>query len=174
MVCIRAVRIVRREGITIEEEIGKTAGAIRDALNTRSEQSLSELKIAVKGKEPTFDWAIGWLARENQIAITPEKRSFRIRLKQAQASAAPPRRLIVFPGENSSNACSRVLCCFRSHASLLFLCAGMPVRIAEVCLAEPAITPFAIFGGDNHARLIPGRNVLAELCLLKTSNCLSR
>jgi len=42
----------------------------------------------LKGKEPTFDWAIGWLARENQIAIMPEKRSFRIRLKQAQASAA--------------------------------------------------------------------------------------
>jgi hypothetical protein len=38
----------------------------------------------------------------------------------------------------------------------------MPVRIAEVCLAEPAITPFAILGGDNHARLIPGRNALAE------------
>jgi winged helix-turn-helix protein DUF2582 len=56
------------KGITIEEEIGKTAGAIWDALNTRSEQSLSELKIAVKGKEPTFDWAIGWLARENQQA----------------------------------------------------------------------------------------------------------
>ncbi len=47
-------------------------------------------------------------------------------------------------------------------ASLLFLCAGMPVRIAEVALAEPAITPFAILGGDNHARLIPGRNALAE------------
>ena len=103
------------KGITIEEEIGKTAGAIWDALNTRSEQSLSELKIAVKGKEPTFDWAIEWLARENQIAITPEKRSFR-----------------------------------------------MPVRIAEVCLAEPAITPFAILGGDNHARLAPGRNAQAE------------
>jgi len=75
------------KGITIEEEIGRTAGAVWDALNTRSEQSLSELKIAVKGKEPTFDWAIGWLARENQIAITPEKRSFRIRLKQEQAKA---------------------------------------------------------------------------------------
>ncbi len=47
-----------------------------------------ELKKGVKGKEPTFDWAIGWLAREDQIVITPEKRSFRIRLKQAQASAA--------------------------------------------------------------------------------------
>jgi len=55
--------------------------------NTRGELSLSELKKAVKGQEPTFDWAIGWLARENQ-AITPEKRSFRIRLKQEQAKAA--------------------------------------------------------------------------------------
>ena len=72
----------------MEEEIGKIAGAIWDARNTRGEQSLSELQKAVKGEEPTFDWAIGWLARENQIVITPEKRSFRIRLKQAQASAA--------------------------------------------------------------------------------------
>lgn len=72
----------------MQEEIGKTAGAIWDALNTRGEQSLSELKKAAKGKDPTFDWAIGWLAREDQIVITPEKRSFRIRLKQGQASAA--------------------------------------------------------------------------------------
>ena len=72
----------------MQEEIGKTAGAIWDALNTRGEQSLSELKKAVKGKEPTFDWAIGWLARENHIVITPEKRSFRIRLRETQARAA--------------------------------------------------------------------------------------
>lgn len=71
----------------MEAEIGKAAGTIWDALNTRGELSLSELKKAVKGKEPTFDWAIGWLARENQIAITPEKRSFRIRLKQEEAKA---------------------------------------------------------------------------------------
>ena len=72
----------------MEEEIGKTAGAIWDALNTRGELSLSELKKAVKGKEPTFDWAIGWLAREDQIVITLEKYPFRIWLKQAQASAS--------------------------------------------------------------------------------------
>jgi len=28
----------------------------------------------------------------------------------------------------------------------------MPFRIAEVCLAEPAITPCAILGGDNHRK----------------------
>ncbi|HKB98957.1 MAG TPA: winged helix-turn-helix domain-containing protein [Terriglobales bacterium] len=71
----------------MQEEIGKTAGAIWDELNTRGEQSLSELKKAVKGKEPTFDWAIGWLARENQIVIMPEKRSFRIRLRHEHAKA---------------------------------------------------------------------------------------
>jgi winged helix-turn-helix protein DUF2582 len=71
----------------MEEEIGRTAGAIWDVLNTKGELSLSELKNAVKGPKPTFDWAIGWLARENQIVITPEKRSFRIRLKQEQAKA---------------------------------------------------------------------------------------
>jgi hypothetical protein len=71
----------------MQEEIGKTAGAIWNALNTGGEQSLGQLKKAVKGKEPTFDWAIGWLAREDQIVITPEKRSFRIRLRQERAKA---------------------------------------------------------------------------------------
>jgi hypothetical protein len=71
----------------MHEEIGTTAGAIWDALNKRGEQSLSELKKAVKGKVPTFDWAIGWLAREDQIVITREKRSFRIRLREQHAKA---------------------------------------------------------------------------------------
>lgn len=71
----------------MQDEIGKTAGAIWDALNTRGEQSLKDLRKAVKGKEPTFDWAIGWLAREDQIVITPEKRSFRVRLKHQLAKA---------------------------------------------------------------------------------------
>jgi hypothetical protein len=39
----------------MEEEVGKTAGAIWDALSTKGELSLSELKKAVKGNEPTFD-----------------------------------------------------------------------------------------------------------------------
>ena len=34
----------------MQEEIGKTAGAIWDALNTSGEQSLSELKKGVKGE----------------------------------------------------------------------------------------------------------------------------
>jgi hypothetical protein len=71
----------------MEEEIGKTAVAIWDVLNTKGELSLSELKKAVKGQKSAFDWAIGGWRRENQVAITPEKRPFRIRLKQEQAKA---------------------------------------------------------------------------------------
>ncbi len=48
----------------MEEEIGKTAGAIWDALNTRSEQSLGELKKAVKGRNPPSTGQLGgWRAK---------------------------------------------------------------------------------------------------------------
>jgi hypothetical protein len=48
----------------MEEEIGKAAGAIWDALNTKGEVSLSELKKAVKGKEPPSTGQLrGWRAK---------------------------------------------------------------------------------------------------------------
>ncbi|MGA8224229.1 MAG: winged helix-turn-helix domain-containing protein [Candidatus Acidiferrales bacterium] len=74
----------------MQEKIGTTAGAIWQALNVKGELTPVQLKRAVKGKVPIFDWAIGWLAREEKIVITPEKRSFRIRLREAQAKTAAP------------------------------------------------------------------------------------
>jgi hypothetical protein len=50
--------------------------------------SLAKLKKGVNGKTPVFDWAIGWLAREDKIVITREKRSFRVRLKDTHAKTA--------------------------------------------------------------------------------------
>ena len=72
----------------MQEEIGATAGAIWQALNTKGELWLAQLRKAVKGKPPLFDWALGWLAREDKVIITPEKRSFRIRLRETQVKAA--------------------------------------------------------------------------------------
>ena len=72
----------------MQDEIGATAGTIWRALNSKDELSLAQLKREVKGKTPLFDWAIGWLAREDKIVISPERRSFHIRLKQAQHRAA--------------------------------------------------------------------------------------
>ncbi len=72
----------------MQEEIGSTAGMIWHALTARGELSLAKLKKEVNGKTPVFDWAIGWLAREDKVVITREKRSFRVCLKGAQAKAA--------------------------------------------------------------------------------------
>jgi hypothetical protein len=69
----------------MEEEIGKTAGAIWQALSTQGELSLTRLKNQVKARAPVFDLAIGWLAREDQIVIPAEKRSFRIRTQRRRA-----------------------------------------------------------------------------------------
>jgi len=65
----------------VHEEIGKAAGEIWHALNEKGELSLAQLKKEVKGKSPLFDWAIGWLAREAKIVITPEERSFCVQLR---------------------------------------------------------------------------------------------
>jgi winged helix-turn-helix protein DUF2582 len=51
------------------------------ALNTHGELSLARLKKLVQAKGPIFEWAIGWLAREDKVVITREKRSYSIRLK---------------------------------------------------------------------------------------------
>jgi Winged helix-turn-helix domain (DUF2582) len=70
------------------DEIGTMAGVIWTVLNSKDELSLVQLKKEVRGKSPLFDWAIGWLAREDKIVITPGKRTFRVRLKKEQGQAA--------------------------------------------------------------------------------------
>lgn len=72
----------------MHEEIGMTAGAIWQALNTRGELSLPSLKQQVEAKSPVFDWAIGWLAREDKVVITRHQKSYRVRLSDAQTRTA--------------------------------------------------------------------------------------
>lgn len=72
----------------MQEEIGMAAGAIWQTLNGLGELSLTKLKKQVKAKDPTFDWAVGWLAREGKVVITRKKKgSFRIRLKEQEAKS---------------------------------------------------------------------------------------
>jgi hypothetical protein len=78
-------RIVRAQ---MHEEIGTTAGAIWQALNTKGELSLPSLKQEVEAKSPVFDWAVGWLARENKVVITRQQKSYRVRLNEPQARTA--------------------------------------------------------------------------------------
>jgi hypothetical protein len=64
------------------EEIGTMAGAIWQNLETNGEMTLTKLKKELKAKSPLFDWAIGWLAREDKILLVMEKRSIRVSLKR--------------------------------------------------------------------------------------------
>jgi hypothetical protein len=70
------------------EEIGAVAGAVWHALDANSEMTLARLKKEVMAEGPVFDWAIGWLAREDKIELVREKRSIRVRLKGRDAQRA--------------------------------------------------------------------------------------
>jgi len=72
----------------MHKEIGTTAGAIWQALNTKGELSLPNLKQEVEAKSPVFDWAVGWLAREDKVVITRHEKSYRVRLNEPRARTA--------------------------------------------------------------------------------------
>jgi hypothetical protein len=65
----------------MSETIGNLAGEIWHALEANGEMTLAKLKKELKAEAPLFDWAIGWLAREDKIVLTREKRSYRVCLK---------------------------------------------------------------------------------------------
>ena len=71
----------------MSEEIGTMAGAIWHTLETNGEMTLTKLKKDLKAGSPLFDWAIGWLAREDKIVLTMEKRSTRVSLKGRHAQS---------------------------------------------------------------------------------------
>ena len=62
----------------MSEEIGTMAGVIWHTLETNGEMTVAKLKKELKATSPVFDWAIGWLAREDKIMLTMEKRSTRV------------------------------------------------------------------------------------------------
>ena len=70
------------------EEIGTMAGAIWHELETKGEMTLPRLKKELKAASPLFDWAIGWLAREDKIMLTTEKKTTRICLKGWRTQSA--------------------------------------------------------------------------------------
>jgi Winged helix-turn-helix domain (DUF2582) len=70
------------------EEIGTMAGAIWHRLEANGEMTLTKLKRELNAGSPLFDWAIGWLAREDKITLNAEKRATRVRLKDWQSQSA--------------------------------------------------------------------------------------
>ena len=81
------MNLERRIKAEMNEEIGTVAGAMWHALNTKGEMTLAQLKKEVGEKSPVFEFAVGWLAREDKLALTREKRSYRIDLKEGRMRA---------------------------------------------------------------------------------------
>jgi len=69
----------------MEGEIGTAAGTIWRELQDNGGLALPKLRKKVECNACVFDWAIGWLAREDKIAITRGKRSFHVQLKDAHS-----------------------------------------------------------------------------------------
>ena len=63
------------------EEIGTMAGAIWRELEANGETTCAKLKKDLKAASPLFEWAIGWLAREDKIELATERRTTRVCLK---------------------------------------------------------------------------------------------
>jgi len=63
------------------EQIGETAGNIWHTLEEEGPLRLSALKKQLKSADPILHMALGWLAREDKVEITPDGRSFRVSLK---------------------------------------------------------------------------------------------
>ena len=65
----------------MNEHVGVTAGKVWHLLNDFGPQTVAQLKKRLSGSGQLVDFALGWLAREDKIDISQEKKSFKVALK---------------------------------------------------------------------------------------------
>ena len=65
----------------IAEQVGVTAGKVWHILDECGPQTLAQLKRKMFGSGELVGFALGWLAREDKIDISQDKRSFKVALK---------------------------------------------------------------------------------------------
>ena len=65
----------------MKEQLGDTAGKIWHALNDHGPQTLAQLKKRLNGSGELVGFALGWLAREDKVDLSQEKKSFKAVLK---------------------------------------------------------------------------------------------
>ena len=62
-------------------QVGETAGQLWHILNHEGPQTLTQLKKKLNGNAELVTFAIGWLAREDKVEITPDNKTVRVQLK---------------------------------------------------------------------------------------------
>ncbi len=62
-------------------QVGETAGKVWNLLNDQGPHTFAQLKKKLNGNGEVLSFAIGWLAREDKLEFTTEKKTVRIQLK---------------------------------------------------------------------------------------------
>lgn len=65
----------------LQEQIGYSAGQIYDYLNNNGEATFAKIKKELDLKGNFADLGLGWLAREDKVAISKKGSSVNVRLK---------------------------------------------------------------------------------------------
>ncbi|MFB3924323.1 MAG: winged helix-turn-helix domain-containing protein [Terriglobia bacterium] len=63
-------------------QIGETAGEVWRLLASEGPQSAAQLKKKLNPKGELLNMALGWLAREDKIELSNDKKSVLVQLKQ--------------------------------------------------------------------------------------------
>lgn len=65
----------------INEKVGEAAGRVWHALSSDGPQTVTQLKKQLNGSSEVVTFALGWLAREDKVEITQDKKTFKVKLK---------------------------------------------------------------------------------------------
>lgn len=69
------------EQVDIKPQVGETAGMVWHALSNEGPLTINQLKKKFNGSGELLNFAIGWLAREDKVEITPDKKTLRVQLR---------------------------------------------------------------------------------------------
>ena len=65
----------------IKEQVGETAGKIWHLLDDSGPQTLAQIKKKFNGSGEVVVFALGWLAREDKVDISQDKKSLKVALR---------------------------------------------------------------------------------------------
>jgi hypothetical protein len=65
----------------IREEVGETAGKVWQLLSRDGPQTLAQTKKKLNVESELLNLAIGWLAREDKVDVSRDKKDIRVQLK---------------------------------------------------------------------------------------------
>ncbi len=62
-------------------EVGEAAGKVWHLLSQAGPQTVTQLKKRLDGSSDLVSFALGWLAREDKVRISSDRRTLRVELK---------------------------------------------------------------------------------------------